>query len=134
MAFFSSNLNVTAILMVPSVRSQCCAKIPARLTRSFYAVATGHATVGCIAELLRLYIILAAGTKILPESLLLVRYKFWMRIALVIWWLALLLGLTTYARWYLVPRHFSSTSATLRKPPKRKPPKSPALAPIPSFV
>jgi hypothetical protein len=60
---------------------------------------------GCIAELLGLYIVLAAGTKILPESLRFVRYKPWMRTALVIWWLALMLGFTTYARWYLVPKH-----------------------------
>src|SRR5260370_22848659 len=101
--------------MVPSFRIQVAPKIPARLTRSFYAVATGHATVGCIAELLGVYIILAAGSKILPESLRFVPYKLWMRTALVIWWLALLLGLTTYARWYVVGRkHFSSTGSGTR--------------------
>jgi hypothetical protein len=57
------------------------------------------------------YIILAAGAKVLPKSLRFVRYKLWMRIALAIWWLALLLGLTTYARWYVVPQHFSSTGS-----------------------
>jgi hypothetical protein len=66
---------------------------------------------GCIAELLGVYIILAAGAKVLPESLRFVRYKLWMRIALAIWWLALLLGLTTYARWYVVLQHFSSTGS-----------------------
>jgi uncharacterized membrane protein YozB (DUF420 family) len=74
---------------------------------------TGHAIMGCIAELLGVYIILVAGTKILPESLCFVRYKLWMRIALVIWWLALLLGLTTYARWYIEPKHFSSTRSSV---------------------
>jgi hypothetical protein len=47
---------------------------------------------------------LSAGTKILPEGLRIVRYKLWMRTALVVWWLALLLGLTTYVRWYVAPR------------------------------
>jgi uncharacterized membrane protein YozB (DUF420 family) len=102
------NLIVIGQLMGPAFRSQVAPKIPASLARPYYAVATGHATMGCIAELLGLYIILAAGTKILPQPLRFVRYKLWMRIALVIWWLALLLGITTYARWYLVPRHFSA--------------------------
>jgi len=106
-AVVALNLVVIAQLMVPSFRSQVAPKIPARLARSFYLVATGHAMMGFIAELLGLYIVLAAGTKILPESLRFVRYKPWMRTALVIWWLALMLGLTTYARWYLVPKHFS---------------------------
>jgi uncharacterized membrane protein YozB (DUF420 family) len=102
------NLIVIALIMAPAFRSQVAPKIPARLARPYYAVATAHATMGCIAELLGVYIILAAGTRILPERLRFVRYKLWMRTALVIWWLALLLGLTTYARWYVVPKHFSS--------------------------
>ena len=106
------NLIVIALLMVPTFRSQVAPKIPARLARPYYAVATGHATMGCIAELLGVYIILAAGTKILPESLRFVRYKLWMRIALVIWWLALMLGFTTYARWYLVPKHLVAARST----------------------
>jgi uncharacterized membrane protein YozB (DUF420 family) len=110
-AVVALNLIVIARLMAPSFRTQIAPKIPARLSRSFYAVATAHAMVGCIAELLGLYIVLAAGTKILPESLSFVRYKLWMRTALVIWWLALLLGLTTYARWYLATKHFSSTGS-----------------------
>ena len=115
-AVVALNLIVITQLMVPSFRSQVAPKIPARLSRSYYTVATGHATMGCIAELLGLYIILAAGTKILPESLRFVRYKLWMRIALVIWWLALLLGLTTYSRWYVVPQHFSSTVKGSKEP------------------
>jgi uncharacterized membrane protein YozB (DUF420 family) len=94
------NVFVIAGVMAPSFRSQVASKIPARLGRPFYAVATAHAAVGCIAELLGIYIVLAAGTNILPEKLRLVRYKRWMRTALVIWWLALLLGVATYARWY----------------------------------
>jgi uncharacterized membrane protein YozB (DUF420 family) len=96
------NLIVITQFMVPAFRSEVAPRIPAHLARSFYAVATVHATVGCIAELLSVYIVVAAGTEILPDSLRLVRYKTWMRTALVIWWLALLLGVTTYARWYVV--------------------------------
>jgi uncharacterized membrane protein YozB (DUF420 family) len=30
----------------------------------------------------------------------LARYKLWMRLALALWWLVLLLGVATYVRWY----------------------------------
>jgi hypothetical protein len=73
------NLIVIAQVMAPAFRSQVAPKIPERLGRPYNAIAVGHATVGCVAELLALYIILAAGTKILPKSLRLVRYKLWMR-------------------------------------------------------
>jgi hypothetical protein len=49
---------------------------------------------------LGVYLLLAAGTSLLPKQLRLTRYKLWMRAALVIWWLVLLLGLATYIRWY----------------------------------
>jgi uncharacterized membrane protein YozB (DUF420 family) len=98
------NLIVIAQVMLPSFRNQVAPKIPARLARPYYALATVHATMGCIAELFGLYIILVAGTRILPERLRFVRYKRWMRTELVIWWLALLLGLTTYVRWYIAPQ------------------------------
>ena len=55
------NLIVIALVMAPAFRSQVAPKIPARLARPYYAVATAHATMGCIAELLGLYIILVAG-------------------------------------------------------------------------
>src|SRR5689334_18917436 len=45
------NLIVIAQVMAPSFRSQVAPKIPARLGRPYYAVATAHATMGCIAEL-----------------------------------------------------------------------------------
>jgi hypothetical protein len=48
-----------------------------------------------------IYILIAAGTKVLPERLRLTRYKVWMRGLLALWWMVLLLGLLTYARWYI---------------------------------
>jgi uncharacterized membrane protein YozB (DUF420 family) len=105
------NLIVIARVMLPTFRGQIAPKIPARLARTYYAVATAHAAMGLIAELLGVYIILVAGTKILPERLRFVRYKPWMRTGLVIWWLTLLLGLTTYDRWYVAPQRTAQTGA-----------------------
>jgi hypothetical protein len=37
----------------------------------------------------------------LPHKFRVTEYKPWMRGLLVLWWLVLLLGLATYARWYV---------------------------------
>jgi hypothetical protein len=58
-----------------------------------------------ITEIAGLYILLAAGTSVLPAKFRITKYKPWMRTVLVLWWVVLLLGLATYARWY-VPHLF----------------------------
>ncbi len=66
-------------------------------------LAAAHASLGTVAELFALYILMAAGTNILPQRLRFTRYRPWMRAALFLWWLALLFGLATYVRWYVMP-------------------------------
>ncbi len=94
------NFAVIVLVMTPSFRVRVSPKIPEKLGKTFYSLATTHAALGSIAEIGGLYILLAAGTKLLPERFRLTDYKLWMRSVLVLWWLALLLGLGTYARWY----------------------------------
>jgi hypothetical protein len=95
------NTVVIALAMLPSFRHQVFPRIPLKLGRSFYALATGHAALGTIVECAALYILLAAGTTLMPEKLRLIRYKLWMRTVLVSWWAVILLGAATYARWYI---------------------------------
>ena len=99
------NLAVVALAMTPSFRSQVLPRIPAKLSRPYYALATMHAGLGTATILAALYILVAAGTRLLPEKLRITRYKVWMRGVLLLWWLVLLLGFSTYLRWYL-PRLF----------------------------
>ena len=99
------NLAVIAVAMTPSFRSQVLPRIPAKLSKPYYALATLHAGLGTAAILAALYILVAAGTRLLPEKLRITRYKVWMRGVLLLWWLVLLLGFSTYLRWYL-PRVF----------------------------
>lgn len=94
------NLVIIGLTMAPSFRMQVLPRIPARLSRPYFALATAHAALGGIAELAALYILLAAGTTLLPEKLRISRFKPWMRTVLVLWWLVLFLGFATYARWY----------------------------------
>lgn len=64
----------------------------ARETRkAYYALATAHAALGSVTEIAGLYILLAAGTSLLPAKFRITKYKRWMRSVLVLWWVVLLL-------------------------------------------
>jgi uncharacterized membrane protein YozB (DUF420 family) len=95
------NAAVIAIVMVPSFSRHVWPRIPFKIGKSYYAMATAHAALGAIVECAALYILLAAGTTLMPEKLRLMRYKLWMRTVLASWWAVLLLGVATYARWYI---------------------------------
>ena len=95
------NVVVIAIAMAPSFQSRVSPKLPERWGSSFHSLATAHAVLGSVAELGALYLVLAAGTKILPERLGLTNLKVGMRCVLAVWWIALLLGVATYVRWYV---------------------------------
>jgi uncharacterized membrane protein YozB (DUF420 family) len=99
------NLAVIVLTMIPSFRVHVSPKIPVKLGKSYYAVATAHAALGSAAEIGALYILLAAGTSVLPQKCRIANYKLWMRTILVLWWVVLLLGFATYVRWY-VPHFF----------------------------
>jgi uncharacterized membrane protein YozB (DUF420 family) len=99
------NLAVIILAMIPSFRVQVLPRIPEKLGKAYAALATAHATLGSAAEILALYILLAAGTRLLPEKIRITRYKTWMRAVLALWWLVLFLGFATYLRWY-VPKAF----------------------------
>jgi uncharacterized membrane protein YozB (DUF420 family) len=99
------NLAVIMVMMIPSFRIHVLPRIPAKLGKAYYALAMTHAALGTITELAGLYILLSAGTSVLPGKLRITKYKVWMRTVLVLWWVVLLLGLATYARWY-VPHLF----------------------------
>ncbi len=99
------NLAVIVVVMIPSFRAHVSPQIPRKLGKPYYALATAHAALGTITEIAGLYILLAAGTSVLPEKLRITKYKLWMRTVLVLWWVVLLSGLATYARWY-VPHVF----------------------------
>jgi uncharacterized membrane protein YozB (DUF420 family) len=94
------NLVMICFLMWPSFQSHVLPRLPKRLGKRFYAVATIHGVLGVLAEIFGLYIVLVAGTKILPESWRFKRWKLWMRVELALWWLVLMMGVLTYCVWY----------------------------------
>jgi uncharacterized membrane protein YozB (DUF420 family) len=95
------NLVVIILLMLPSFRDQVIPKLPAKINRQHYALATAHAALGSVTEAAALYILVSAGTNLLPQRLRFTNYKLWMRGVLACWGLVLLLGFATYARWYV---------------------------------
>ena len=95
------NLAVVAVMMLPSFLVHVLPKVPAKLGKAYYALATTHAAIGTVTELAGLYILLSAGTSVLPEKFRITKYKVWMRTVLTLWWVVLLLGLATYSRWYV---------------------------------
>ena len=99
------NLAVVAVMMIPSFRVHVLPRVPAKLGKAYYALATTHGAFGTVTELAGLYILLSAGTSDLPERLRITKYRVWMRSVLVLWWVDLLLGMATYTRWY-VPHLF----------------------------
>ncbi len=98
------NLVLIGLTMLPAFHRHVLPKLPSRIGKPYYALATTHAALGGLAELMGLYILLAAGTKLLPEKFRITRFKFWMRSLLLVWWIVLFLGMATYARWYVALR------------------------------
>jgi uncharacterized membrane protein YozB (DUF420 family) len=97
------NLWMIALTMWPSFRQQVVPHLPRVRKSGYYAIATIHMMVGTSAELLGIYIVLVAGTKLVPPSLRFKQWKRWMRIELALWLVALILGIGTYYAWYITP-------------------------------
>ena len=97
------NLPMIALVMWPSFNAQVLPRLSTHLGKRNYAIATVHGVLGAVAEILGLYILLAAGTNILPAAWRFQRWKLWMRTELVLWWIVLLTGFGTYYFWYVAP-------------------------------
>jgi uncharacterized membrane protein YozB (DUF420 family) len=97
------NLLMIGLVMWPSFQQQVKPALSKVLHKRYYAVATIHAVLGISAELFGLYIVVVAGTSVLPEWLRFKHWKWWMRTELVLWLLVLLGGVATYCAWYVAP-------------------------------
>jgi len=94
------NLIPIAIYMLPVFGRGVLPALPGSLGDRFYLVSTVHAAFGMLAEVFGLYIILSAGTKLLPQALRFENYKRWMRAELALWWLVIAIGVGVYWVWY----------------------------------
>jgi len=97
------NLVMIGSVMWPSFQQQVKPALTKALHKRYYAMATIHAALGITAELLGLYIVIVAGTNILPHWLRFKQWKLWMRMELVLWVIVLVSGAGTYCAWYVAP-------------------------------
>lgn len=97
------NLPMIALVMWPSFHARVLPRLSTHLGKRNYAIATAHGVLGAMAEIFGLYILLVAGTNILPAAWRIQRWKLWMRVELVLWWIVLLTGFGTYYFWYVAP-------------------------------
>ena len=97
------NLVMIGLVMWPAFRQQVEPRLPKVLHKWYYAVATIHALLGGTAELLGLYIVIVAGTSVLPRWLRFKDWKRWMRTELTLWSVVVLTGVGTYYAWYIAP-------------------------------
>jgi plastocyanin len=104
------NLVMIFLIMAPSFHRQVQPQVPGGLKEAYYLVPYIHAALGTIAEVLGLYIVLVAATRILPRKLRFNRYKPWMRTELALWWLVVLIGIGTYYVWYVASVSKAPTS------------------------
>ena len=95
------NLLMIGLVMWPSFEQQVEPRLPRVLHRWYYAAATIHALLGLTAELLGLYVVIVAGTSILPEWLRFKDWKRWMRAELTLWVIVVISGMGTYYLWYV---------------------------------
>jgi uncharacterized membrane protein YozB (DUF420 family) len=97
------NLGMIGFVMWPSFQQQVTPALPESLRKWYFATAAIHALLGGTAELLGLYIVIVAGTRILPQSLRFKDWKRWMRAELTLWSIVVLTGVGTYYAWYIAP-------------------------------
>ena len=97
------NLLMIGLVMWPSFRQHVKPTIRRVIHKSYYAAPMVHAALGISAELLGLYIVLVAGTDVLPTWLRFKNWKRWMRAEFVLWLLTVISGIGTYYAWYIAP-------------------------------
>jgi len=94
------NLVLISSVMWPSFHLQVLPQLPKHFGKRYYAIATMHGVLGSVAEFLGLYILLVAGTNILPQAWRFRRWNLWMRIEVALWLIVLLSGIGLYFIWY----------------------------------
>jgi uncharacterized membrane protein YozB (DUF420 family) len=97
------NLLMIGLVMWPSYHQQLRPALPKIFHRLYYATAMIHALAGMTAEALGLYIVIVAGTNLLPRWLCFTDWKRWMRAEGVLWSIVLVGGVATYYVWYVEP-------------------------------
>ena len=87
---------LTALWMIPAFHAIHADALGRGIVNRVTIAVAAHVVVGTVALLLGAWIVLVAGTPLVPERLRFTNYKRWMRTLLTLWWAAIVLGLAIY--------------------------------------
>jgi uncharacterized membrane protein YozB (DUF420 family) len=95
-----ANLGLILGIMLPGFRQQIPAALPPSWSIST-AIVLLHSLVGALAWSMALYVVLVAGTPLIPHKLRFLNYRRWMWTAFALWCAAFLLGCAVYYLLYM---------------------------------
>jgi uncharacterized membrane protein YozB (DUF420 family) len=89
-------LVLTVAWMVPAFREVYEPSIDRGVVNRLNLAVAVHVMLGTLTLLLGAWVVLVAGTNVIPPSWRFKNYKGWMRTLLTLWWLGILFGVATY--------------------------------------
>jgi len=87
---------MTAFWMIPAFHAIHADALARGVVNRVTLAVAAHVVVGTGALLVGAWVVLVAGTPLVPARLRFSRYKRWMRTLLTLWWIAILLGVAIY--------------------------------------
>ena len=87
---------MTVLWMMPAFHTIHADALGRGVVNRVTVAVAAHVVVGSVALLVGLWVVLVAGTPLVPARLRFSNYKRWMRTLLTLWWLAIVLGLAIY--------------------------------------
>ena len=87
---------MTALWMIPAFRAIHADALGRAVVNPVTITVAAHVAVGTFALLVGAWVVLTAGTPLVPAPLRFTNYKRWMRTLLALWWLAIVLGMAIY--------------------------------------
>ena len=87
---------MTILWMIPAFHAIHADALGRGVVNRVTIAVAAHIVVGTSALLVGAWVVLVAGTPLVPPRLRFSNYKLWMRTLLTLWWLAIILGLAVY--------------------------------------
>src|SRR5262245_54008418 len=86
---FALAIAMTMLWMIPAFHAIHADALGRGVINRVTVAVAAHVVVGTLALLVGVWVILVAGTPLVPERLRFTSYKRWMRTLLTLWWLAI---------------------------------------------
>ena len=95
-AGFAAAVAMTVLWMIPALHAIHADALGRGVVNRVTVAVAAHVAAGTLALLVGVWVVLVAGTPLVPERLRFTDYTRWMRTLLTLWWLALVLGVAVY--------------------------------------